>query len=171
MAVETGDPWIVGVAGLISAQLESAGIEVDTVPVDGSKGMADAARANSYDMALVSRTPSTFLTGTMAWYSAQLGVPGTGGSQDWSNFMDSAVDQLFRQASAELNPVKGATYYGQVDAMLWNEMIALPLFQEPAFLAHGVQIGTVEYNSSSTGLLWNVGDWTALKPKPIKSGS
>ena len=171
MAVESGDPWITGVANLVAGQLESVGIEVVTVPVDGAKGMADAARANSYDMALVSRTASTFLTGTMAWYSAQLGVPGQGGSQDWSNFSDPTVDQLFRQASMELNPVNGATYYGQVDAALWNQMIALPLFQEPAFLAHGVQIGTVQYNSSSTGLLWNVADWTALKPKPTKSGS
>jgi hypothetical protein len=48
-------------------------------------------------------------------------------------------------------------------------MVALPLFQEPAFLAHGVQLGTVQYNSSSTGLLWNVAAWTPLKPKPVQS--
>ena len=171
MAVETGDPWTAELATLIAAQLDAAGIEVVVVPVDGAKGMSDAARANSYDMALVSRTASTFLTSTLAWYSAQLGLPGTDGSEDWSNFMDPTVDQLFRQASVELNPVKGATYYGQIDDELWNEMVALPLFQEPAFLAHGVQIGTVQYNPSSTGLLWNVSDWTALKPKPAKSGS
>lgn len=171
MAVEAGDPWIAGVATLIAAQLDAAGIEVVVVPVDGAKGMSDAARADSYDMALVSRTASTFLTSTMAWYSTQLGLPGSGGSEDWSNFSDPTVDQLFRQASIELNPVKGAAYYGQIDDELWNEMVALPLFQEPAFLAHGVQIGTVQYNSSSTGLLWNVTQWTALKPKPAKSGS
>ena len=141
MAVETGDPWTAELATLIAAQLDAAGIEVVVVPVDGAKGMSDAARANSYDMALVSRTASTFLTSTLAWYSAQLGLPGTDGSEDWSNFMDPTVDQLFRQASVELNPVKGATYYGQIDDELWNEMVALPLFQEPAFLAHGVQIG------------------------------
>ncbi len=171
MAVEEGDPWIAGVAQLIAAQLDAAGIDVVIVPVDGAKGMSDAARAGSYDMALVSRTASTFLTSTMAWFSTQLGLPGSGGSEDWSNFSDPAVDQLFRQASVELNPVKGATYYGQIDDELWNEMVALPLFQEPALLAHGVQIGTVQYNPSSTGLLWNVADWTALTPKPAKPGS
>jgi peptide/nickel transport system substrate-binding protein len=169
MAVESGDPWIAGMADLVADQLEAAGFEVDTVPVDGVSGMDDAARSNGYDLALVSRTASTFLTSTMAWYSEQLGVPEPGGSADWSNYDDPTLDQLFRQASQELNPVNGATYYAQIDTQLWNQMIALPLFQEPAFLAHGVQLGTIRYNPSSTGLLWNVADWTALKPKPVKS--
>lgn len=169
MAVEEGDPWMTGVADLVADQLEAAGFQVIIVPVEGTAGMDEAARSNSYDLALVSRTASTFLTNTMAWYSDQLGEPGSGGSENWSNYDDATVDQLFRQASGELNPVNGATYYAQIDAQLWNQMIALPLFQEPAFLAHGVQLGTVQYNSSSTGLLWNVASWTPLKPKPLKS--
>ena len=169
MAVEAGDPWMAGVAALVADQLEAAGFQVVTVRVAGAAGMDDAARSNSYDLALVSRTASTFLTSTMAWYSDQLGEPGSGGSEDWSNYIDPTLDQLFRQASQELNPVNGATYYAQIDAQLWNQMIALPLFQEPAFLAHGVQLGTVQYNSSSTGLLWNVAAWTPLRPKPVKS--
>jgi peptide/nickel transport system substrate-binding protein len=169
MAVEGGDPWMAGVAELVADQLEAAGFQVITVPVEGAAGMDEAARSNSYDVALVSRTASAFLTSTMAWYSDQLGEPGSGGSQNWSNYSDPTLDQLFRQASQELNPDNGATYYAQIDAQLWNQMIALPLFQEPAFLANGVQLGTVRYNSSSTGLLWNVADWTPLKPKPVKS--
>jgi peptide/nickel transport system substrate-binding protein len=157
------------VAGLVEDQLVAAGFQVVTVPVEGPAGMDEAARSNSYDVALVSRTASTFLTGTVAWYSDQLGEPGSGGSENWSNYDDPTLDQLFRQASRELNPVNGATYYAQIDAQLWNQMVALPLFQEPAFLAHGVQLGTVQYNSSSTGLLWNVAAWTPLKPKPVQS--
>ncbi len=110
------------------------------MPVAGAVGMDAAARANSYDLALVSRTASPFLTGTMAWYSDQLGAPGSGGSHDWSNFSDPTLDQLFRQGSQELNPVNGATYYAQIDSELWNQMIALPLFQEPALLAQGVHL-------------------------------
>jgi peptide/nickel transport system substrate-binding protein len=170
MAVESGDPWIQGVAELVADQLDAAGFEVVTVPVAGGVGMDAASRANSYDLALVSRTASPFLTSTMAWYSDQLGAPGSGGSHDWSNFSDPTLDQLFRQGSQELNPVNGATYYAQIDTELWNQMIALPLFQEPAFLAQGVHLGTIQYNSSSTGLLWNVSNWTALTPKPVKSG-
>jgi peptide/nickel transport system substrate-binding protein len=169
MAVESGDPWIAGVADLVADQLEAAGFGVVTVPVDGVSGLDEAARSNSYDMALVSRTASTFLTSTIAWYSEQLGAPEPGGSEDWSNYTDPTLEQLFRQASQELNPVNGATYYAQIDTQLWNQMIALPLFQEPAFLAYGVQLGTIRYNPSSTGLLWNVADWTALKPKPMKT--
>jgi peptide/nickel transport system substrate-binding protein len=169
MAVEEGDPWMADVADLVEDQLVAAGFQVVTVPVEGPAGMDEAARSNSYDVALVSRTASTFLTGTVAWYSDQLGEPGSGGSENWSNYDDPTLDQLFRQASRELNPVNGATYYAQIDAQLWNQMVALPLFQEPAFLAHGVQLGTVQYNSSSTGLLWNVAAWTPLKPKPVQS--
>lgn len=170
VALETGDPWIASVALQLTAQLEAAGIDVVTVPVDGVAGMDAATRANSYDLALVSRTASPYLTTTVGWYSTELGSPGTsGGSEDWSNFNDPDVNQLFQEASAEPNPVPGATYYAQIDDQLWGEMVALPLFQEPTLLANGVQVGNTRYNASSSGLLWNATDWSALAPKPQNS--
>jgi hypothetical protein len=45
----------------------------------------------------------------------------------------------------------------------------LPLFQEPALLANGVQLAGIQYNGSANGLLWNLPTWKTLIPKPIGS--
>ena len=169
MAVESGDPWITGVGAAIAIQLQQAGITVISFPVDGVVGLATALDAGAYDMALVTRTASPFQSATEGWYSHQLGPNGPGGSQNWSNFDDPQVDQLFSEAAhgiRELNPVTGATVYAQIDDQLWDQMVALPLFQEPALVTHGVQIENVLYNPSADGLLWNLRTWSTLEPKP-----
>ena len=137
-----------------------------TVPVDGSTGMEAAAAADSYDMALVTRTAGPFQSATAAWYSDALGPAGSTGTQNWSRFDDPQVDQLFIQAAQELNPVDGGAIYAQIDDQLWDQMVALPLFGEPALVANGVQMANVQYNPSVDGILWNVALWTRLKPGP-----
>ena len=169
IAVESGDPWIGGVAAEVSSQLRSAGISVVTVPVAGTAGLAAAAAANSYDMALVARVSSPFQTVTEAWYSDGQGPEGSNGSENWSKFDDPQVDQLFLQAAQALNPVTGSAIYAQIDDQLWDQMVALPLFGEPALLANGVQIAGADYNASADGILWNVALWTMLKPGPSHS--
>jgi peptide/nickel transport system substrate-binding protein len=166
MAVESGDPWINQVAAEISAQLLRAGFGVVTVPVDGREGMEMASATNAYDMALVNRTASPFETATAAWYSDGLGPADSIGTQNWSHLDDPEVDQLFIQAAEALNPVDGAAIYAQIDDQLWDQMVALPLFQEPALVANGVQLANVQYNASGAGIMWNVALWTLLKPGP-----
>jgi peptide/nickel transport system substrate-binding protein len=166
MAVETGDPWVEGVASALVAQFRAAGMVVQLESVDGPSGMSAAAQAGSYDMALVTRVATPFPTVTEAWYSDTGGIAGTGRTENWSRLVDPQIDQLFLQASEALNPVTGGTFYAQVDNQLWDQMVALPLFEEPVLLANGVRIANVQFNPSADGLLWNVDTWTTLKPGP-----
>ena len=147
MAVETGDPWIEGIAVALVAELHGAGITVQLDPVEGPSGMSQAAMAGSYDMALVTRVASPFQTVTEAWYSDTGSAAGTGRTEDWSRLADPQIDQLFDQASQALNPVSGGTFYAQVDDQLWDQMVALPLFEEPVLQANGVRIANVQFES------------------------
>jgi peptide/nickel transport system substrate-binding protein len=166
MAVETGDPSVSEVATEITTQLHDAGITVTTVPVAGPAGLTAAASTNAYEIALVTRTFSPFQSVTADWFSKDQGALGANDEQDWSNFDDPQVDQLFSQAEQALNPVTGASIYAQIDDQLWDQMVSLPLFGEPAFEANGVQVGNVQYNASPDGILWNLPMWTTLKPGP-----
>jgi peptide/nickel transport system substrate-binding protein len=171
MAVETGDPWIEAVADQITDQLRETGITVDAFDVPGPAGMAAAAAADSYDMALVTRPTSPYLTATEAWYSDSLDPVSSIGTEDWSEFDDPQVDQLFAQAAQDLDPVTGGSVYSQIDDQLWDQMVALPLFGEPGLLADGTQIDGDNYNPSPDGILWNAAQWTLLAPGTDTSGS
>lgn len=171
MAVELGDPWISQVAGQITAQLHDAGISVVTVPADGVPGLTALASSDSYDMALVTRVASPYLTVTADWYSETQGGIGAEDQQDWSQFDDPQVDQLFAEAAQALDPVTGGAVYDEIDDQLWDQMIALPLFEAPGLLASGVQITGMEYNPSVDGILWNVSLWNTLRPGPSQAGT
>ena len=164
MVVQLGDPWIGAVASQISEQLRSAGISVVTIPVSGTAGPGGAISPANYDLALVTRVSSPYQTATADWYSDGPAAGGSAISQDWSNFDDPQVDQDFTLASQALNPVTGDGIYAQIDDQLWDQMVGLPLFGEPAFVANGVQIQNVLYNASTDGILWNLPLWTTLKP-------
>jgi peptide/nickel transport system substrate-binding protein len=170
MAVETGDPWINSVAALVSAQLRAAGIAVVIQPVSGVEGMESAAAANTYDMALVTVVASPFQSVTAAWYTDGLGPSDSFGTQNWSKLADPQVDALFMQAAEALNPVSGETIYGQIDDQLWDQMVSLPLFQEPTLVGNGVQVGNLQYSPSEDGIMGNAAAWTTLKPGPPASG-
>ena len=167
MAVQTGDPWTAGLAVQISDQLHQVGINVVTTPVSGTT----TPPSSTYDMALVTRVGSPFQTATAAWYSDGQGSMGSEDAEDWSNFDDPQVDQLFAQAAQALNPVTGGTIYDQIDDQLWDQMVSLPLFAEPGFEANGVQLANVAYNPSTDGILWNVALWTTLRPGPATKRS
>jgi peptide/nickel transport system substrate-binding protein len=171
MAVEEGDPWIDGTADDIVSQLRAAGISVVAIPVHGAAGLATAASTDSYDMALVTRTANPYESMSEGWYSEETGARGADDDQDWSRFDDPQVDQLFLQASQDLNPVTGGAVYQQIDDQLWDQMVALPLFGEPGLLANGVQVSNVAYNPSVDGVLWNADLWARLKPAPTDSHS
>ena len=164
MAVESGDPWISDTGDLIAAQLRADGIGVVVTPVPGVAGLEAAVTSNGYDLALVTRVVSPYESVAGAWYSDALGPDSSTGTQDWSQLDDPEVNQLFGQAGQDLNPVTGGNVYAQIDDQLWDQMVALPLFAEPALLANGVQIANVQYNPSIDGILWNVAMWTLLKP-------
>ena len=166
LGVESGDSALSAVATQIVSELRSAGISVTTEPVSAPQAAAVGSAGSTYDLALVVRQASPYQTATANWYSDGQGATGADGNQDWSTIDDPEVDELFAQAAQALNPVTGGAIYAQIDDQLWDQMVALPLFAEPAFTANGVQIDQVQYNPSPDGILWNLSQWATLKPGP-----
>ena len=164
MAVEAGDPWLGEAAYGIVAELAGAGVRVVVTPVDGTPGLRAAQAAAAYDLALVHRTASPFLSVTQGWYAPAPPHAGPADQQDWSGFDDPQVEQLFDKAAQVLNPVTAQAVYSQIDDQLWDQMVALPLFGLPGLVASGVQLSGPTYNATVDGLLWNAGLWSRLAP-------
>jgi len=168
MAVQEDDPWVASTAVLLADQLDTAGFTVVTIPVSGADSLA--ATSGSYDLALVTRLLSPYQTVTASWYSTAFsggsgGQGETAGNADWSGYESATVDGLFRSARQQLNPVPGAAIYAQIDADLWNKMVALPLFEEPELFLTGVQVAGLSYNPGADGPLWDVQSLATLAPQ------
>jgi len=164
LVVDDGDQWASAASDIIVDQLAAAGINtIVTAEADATAtGMQLATGAA--DAALLPLTATPYAAEATAWYTTLLGPPGTGGSEDWSNYDDPAFEDLLTEAAQQLNPVKASPIYAQADLMLWSTMIALPLFAEPSALAWSSHWAGIGPNPFGPGLLWFPATWGIRVP-------
>jgi peptide/nickel transport system substrate-binding protein len=169
MAIDQSDPWAVQAAPIIEADLTAAGLDTTPYNVSSATTAGEALAAGYADMALMPTTFTPYLSQTLAWYTQLLGLPGKNGSADWTDYSNSQFDQLVQTASQQLNPNTAAGYYQQADTQLWDQMVSLPLFAEPAALAWSRTIGGVTPTPRSTALLWFAQLWAVRVPESTKN--
>jgi peptide/nickel transport system substrate-binding protein len=169
LVVDTGDPWAAAAAPVIEAQLQAAGFNITHYSVNTADQAGEVLANGFANMALLPRTNSTFLSQSLAWYTDLLGAPGQNGSQDWSDYDSSTLEQLLTTASQQLNPNTAATEYAQADTELWDEMVALPLFTEPVAMAWSNRLGGVVTTPKSDSLLWFAQYWAVRVPEAVNN--
>jgi peptide/nickel transport system substrate-binding protein len=164
MAVDIADPWASQAASALVSQLSAAGITTRVVDASGAQAAGMDLAVGNADMALIPLHSSPYSSQALAWYTPLLGAPGTGGSQDWSDFDDPTVSALLEKASQELNPVDAGPIYSEVDTELWQQMVALPLFTQPSLLAWSGKTAGVSPNTNGPSLLWDTQNWAIRVP-------
>lgn len=88
-------------------------------------------------------------------------------TRDVLGFDDPAIATLFSQAISQLNFLKASNLYNEIDAQLWSDMVALPLFQAPSVLVYRDDLVNVSYSSTWAGPMWNAEMWAfQLSPPP-----
>ena len=164
MAVDDGDPWAAQTASLVTQQLTAAGFAVTVVRAGTAQSAGLDLATGAADLALLPMHSSPYPSQAIGWYTQLLGPPGVNGSQDWSNFDDPAFDSLLEHASHQLNPVDATPLYAKADTILWQDMVALPLFAEPSVLAWSGFTDGVSPGPDGPSLLWAPESWAMRVP-------
>jgi peptide/nickel transport system substrate-binding protein len=165
MVYDSSDPWATSAAPTIRAELAAAGLDTTLLPVVGAAQTGQVLAAGFADLAVLPVTFTPYMSQALSWYTTSLGPAGKNGSQDWTGFSSSQFDQLVDTASQQLNPDTAAGYYTKADTLLWDEMVSLPLFAEPAVLVWSRTIGGVTAMPQSTSLLWFAQLWAVRAPE------
>ncbi len=126
LVFDSTDPTAKSAAALIAAQLRYAGLDVAPVPVVGAAALSEALSQGSYTLALRSVDMS--------------GDPGAIGQSFVSGELPSAnisgdfvpdPSQILAQGAQQIYPIAAAKTFGSFDALLWQDMACLPLFDPP----------------------------------------
>jgi ABC-type transport system substrate-binding protein len=165
MVYDSSDPWASEAAPVIRSELQAAGLDTTLDSVDGAAKTGQVLADGFADLAVLPITFSPYMSQTLSWYTMLLGPPGKNGSEDWTNYSNSQFDQTVQTASQQLNLTTAAGYYAQADTQLWDEMVSLPLYAEPAALAWSRTIGGVQPMPRSTSLLWYAQLWAVRQPE------
>ncbi|MGH9109080.1 MAG: ABC transporter family substrate-binding protein [Acidimicrobiales bacterium] len=159
VAVDAGDPWAAEAATILVHQLADAGIGATVTDTPTATAAGAALTSGTADAALLPLHATPYTTTAIAWYTELLGMPGQGGSQDWTGFDGPTLDHLLVKASQQLNPVIAGPLYTQADMLLWEQMVALPLFTEPTVVAWSSAVGGVDPGADGPNLLTTVATW------------
>ena len=171
MVVDESDPWAASAASAIKADLLAAGLNTDVETANSTTAAGEALAGGYADLALLPVTFSPFLSQTLAWYTTLLGPPGKNGSEDWTAYDNAPFEQLVDSASQQLNAATAAGIYQQADTQLWDQMVSLPLYAEPAALAWSRSVGGVLQESRSTSLLWYARYWAVRQAESTKNAT
>ncbi len=166
LAVDVGDGWAAQTAPLLVEQLKDEGITVQTIDEPDATSAGVQLQAGDVDLALIPLHTSPFPSAASAWYSPLLDFVGGTGAQDWSDYNATKVDNLFTQASSELDPVTAQPLYSEIDAQLWADMVTIPLFAEPDALAWTDFVTGITPGSYTPGLLSTLLQWARLVKEP-----
>ena len=89
--------------------------------------------------------------------------PSDGGTQNYMNYCDKAVDVLFKKGNAELNPKLRETYYNAADSLIARDLPTIPLYQKPTFLVYHNYVHGMTDNTTQAGPMWDAENWSISK--------
>jgi peptide/nickel transport system substrate-binding protein len=142
-----------------------AGFEISARPdpdIFSDATVPTSLEAGGFDIALFAWVGSPFRTATASIYQsleAQGGIQG----QNYTQGGNEEVDSLYTEFLEEPDPDASAALANQIDAVLWEDLYTIPLYQKPTFLAYSAAVEGVEDNATQAGPLWNSEKWSLVQ--------
>jgi peptide/nickel transport system substrate-binding protein len=157
ISTTSGEPVRSEIEQLFQADMKAIGIKINIQNYSPSTLFGTVGPKSEYDIIEFAWVNTPFASSNQSIYCSYTNANACG--QNWNHYANPQVDALFTQALTTLDPAKAASLYNQVDALLWKDMVTLPLFQQPQLYTWNTKWANVIPNTTSTGLTWNADLW------------
>jgi peptide/nickel transport system substrate-binding protein len=156
ISTTSGVPVRAQLEELFQADMKSIGIKINIQNYDAATLFGTTLPKEEFDIAEFAWVESPFASSSQSIYcsytSASCG-------QNWDHYANPKVDSLFSQAVSDTNATHAASLYNQADAILWKDMVTLPLFEQPQLTGWTSSYGNIIPNVSEQGVPWNAYAW------------
>jgi peptide/nickel transport system substrate-binding protein len=105
-----------------------------------------------FDVALFAWVGTPFFSGATGIYSA-------GGGSNYQAYVNDKIKPLYDKANAEFDDAKRLALMQQIDKLVIDDVVSIPLFQLPDMPAWSSTLQGPVYNGS-IGLTWNAETWS-----------
>jgi peptide/nickel transport system substrate-binding protein len=143
---------------LFQAQMKAIGIKINIQNYDANTFFGTNLPNGTFQIAEFAWVTTPFVSGNQPIYCSY-----TNGSQcdeNWNHYANAETDKLMASGSAAPSQAQELEDYNKADATLWQNMVTLPLYQQPVFWAWSNNLKGVLPNTSSVGVTWNAEDWS-----------
>jgi peptide/nickel transport system substrate-binding protein len=157
ISTTSGEPVRAEIEQLFQSYMKNIGIKINIQNYSPNTLFGTVGPKSEYDIIEFAWVATPFPSGNQPIYCSYTNANVCG--ENWNHYANPQVDKLLATAAATLDPTKAATLYNQVDAILWKDMVTLPLFQQPQLNTWTSTYANILPNTSSTGLTWNAQTW------------
>ena len=150
---------------LVQSQLAEAGIRITIDNLPGGEVFGPVFGSENDPPG----PPGDFDLVIFAWVggplpaSSALQVFGTGSDSNPGAYQDDQVNDLLVEATFTLDPARQAELLNQADALMWESLPNMPVYQLPFFLAWNEDIQNIQDNPTQESFTWNLEDWVLAK--------
>ena len=144
---------------VIVQQLKPAGIEIKKFlnpDIFAGKEKPRSLEGGQFQIALFAWVSSPYVSGNQSIYASP---KGENIGQNYSRQGNPKVDALFPQINAATNQEDIKRLGNEVDKLLWEDMLTIPLYQKPTFIAYNSSFTGIEENATNAGPMWDATKW------------
>ncbi|MGH2719721.1 MAG: ABC transporter family substrate-binding protein [Actinomycetota bacterium] len=132
LVIPSGVPQATKEASLIKTMLGTVGIQVLVLSESNTTFFQNYIFPGDFDLTLFSWQGSDFpITVSQAIYQSPTATATSGTGENFANISSPTIDNLYAQASMELNQSASIRLGNAIDAQIWREVHSLTLYQEP----------------------------------------
>jgi len=143
---------------LFQAQMKAIGIKLNIQNYDANTFFGTNLPTGAYQIGEFAWVSTPFISGNQPIYCSYTNATMCG--ENWTHSASTEIDKLLASGSAAPSQSQEIEDYNKADAALWQNMVTLPLYQQPVFWAWSNSLKGVIPNTSSTGVTWNAENWT-----------
>ncbi len=143
---------------LFQAQMKAIGIKLNIQNYDANTLFGTNLPGGTYQITEFAWFATPFVSGNQSIYCSYTNTTNCG--ENWTHSASSHVDQLMSEGVSAPSQAKENSDFNEADAILWQNMVTLPLYQVPAYFAWTNNLKGVIPNASNDGITWNAQNWT-----------
>lgn len=157
ISTTSGEPVRSEIEQLFQSYMKNVGIKINIQNYSPNTLFGTVGPKSEFDIIEFAWVSTPFPSGNISIYCSYTNSNLCG--QNWDHYANPQLDKLLNQAAGTLDTTAAATLYNQADALLWKDMVTLPLFQQPQLYTWNNTYGNVLPNPSNNGLTWNAQTW------------
>jgi peptide/nickel transport system substrate-binding protein len=153
-----GNPLRNAEEAYVITQLEKIGINVTE---QDTASLRTTLSSRDFDLIIFAWSNTAFPSGSDPIFQTKTRSTG---AQNYDSYANRTVDALIGLAGIELDHARQTSLYNQADAILWKDMVTLPLFQKPTLLVYQSRYKNLVNNITTEGPVSSMEQWGLPKP-------
>ena len=157
ISTTSGVPVRAEIEQLFQADMKTIGVKINIQNYNANTLFGTVGPKGEFDIIQFAWVLSPFASANQSIYCSYTNASLCG--SNWDHYANTQVDDLFNRAVSTVNQAQAANLYNQIDAILWKDMVTLPLFESPQLYSWSNAYGNVIPNPSLLGVPWNAQVW------------